>query len=522
MPSRLHPGVYVEEVSGGARSIEAVGTSTAIFVGETERGPLEPVKIRNFAEFERLYGGYLRAKGPGTESVTLAYAVDGFFQNGGTTAYILRAVESGLAVGHRSYDDAGNITPLLTATSPGVWARDQLRTLIGPASDNVSGHRRVAVLFKDLTTNSWRVAENWDRLSDDPADDNFVVSVLERSLYVRWAAGTPPSNLTAAPTDTALTSPTDAQLLELIPGLAPQFTDAAGGDAAVGEARYAQLLRTLDGVTDASLLALPGKTGSFAEAGVAYVESRSLRDLFYIADLPPQGGPDVNAALQSTLDALKLMTRTDLGAVYWPWIQVADPVGAGQGSTAVVPPSGHVAGLYARTDARRGVWKAPAGVEAAVLGIQSLQHRLLDSHQDDMNPAGLNALRLLPAAGAVVWGSRTLRPSSEWRYIPVRRTAIFLRKSLYEGLQWAIFEPNSETLWASLRVAAESFMEQLFRQGAFAGRTSREAYFVKCDAETTPPADQNAGIVNVWVGFAPLRPAEFVVIQLSQKVDQKA
>ena len=161
-------------------------------------------------------------------------------------------------------------------------------------------------------------------------------------------------------------------------------------------------------------------------------------------------------------------------------------------------------------------------MEATLLGIRSLDFKLLDGHQDDMNPKGLNALRLVPSAGAVVWGSRTLRPDSEWRYVPVRRLAIFLRKSLHEGIQWAVFEPNDEPLWASLRSAVGAFMEQLFRQGAFAGRTSRDSYFVKCDADTTRPEDQAAGIVNVWVGFAPLRPAEFVVVKLSQKVDQKA
>jgi phage tail sheath protein FI len=188
----------------------------------------------------------------------------------------------------------------------------------------------------------------------------------------------------------------------------------------------------------------------------------------------------------------------------------------------VVPPSGFVAGLYARTDARRGVWKAPAGLDATVLGVRRLEYKLLDGHQDELNPLGVNALRVHATGGAVVWGSRTMRPDSEWRYIPVRRTAIFLRKSIFNGIQWAVFEPNGEDLWASLRLTITSFMDQLFRQGAFAGKTPREAYFVKCDADTTPEADRIAGVVNVWVGFAPLRPAEFVVVKLSQIVNQNA
>jgi hypothetical protein len=142
---------------------------------------------------------------------------------------------------------------------------------------------------------------------------------------------------------------------------------------------------------------------------------------------------------------------------------------------------------------------------------------LLDKHQDDLNPQGVNCIRLIPGAGTVIWGARTLRPSSEWRYVPVRRTAMFLRKSIFNGIQWAVFEPNDEDLWTSLRATIAAFMETQFRNGAFAGTSSREAYFVKVDSETTTEIDQAAGIVNVLVGFAPLRPAEFVVVKLSQK-----
>jgi len=186
-----------------------------------------------------------------------------------------------------------------------------------------------------------------------------------------------------------------------------------------------------------------------------------------------------------------------------------------------VAPSSYVAGLYARIDQRRGVWKAPAGLEASLLGVNRITYKLLDTHQDELNPLGVNALRPMPQGGNVAWGARTMKPSGPWRYIPVRRMAIFLRSSIYNGIQWAVFEPNGHELWANLRLTIEGFMEQLFRQGAFAGATAREAYFVKCDEETTPEVDQVAGIVNVWVGFAPLRPAEFVVVKLSQIVKQQ-
>jgi phage tail sheath protein FI len=211
------------------------------------------------------------------------------------------------------------------------------------------------------------------------------------------------------------------------------------------------------------------------------------------------------------------LNRSDFAGLYWPHIVVPDVVGVGRNPTITLPPSGYVAGLMARTDGRRGVWKAPAGTEAALLGTTAIEHQLNDLHSDELNPDGINALRQIPGAGRVVWGARTLVPASEWRYVPVRRTAIFLRSSIYNGIQWAVFEPNDEPLWASLRASIGGFMDVLFRNGAFAGRTSDEAYFVKVDSETTTEVDQAAGVVNILVGFSPLRPAEFVVVKLSQK-----
>ena len=525
MATRLHPGVYVEEVSSGALAIEAAGTSTAIFVGETERGPLEPMKLRSFDDYQRLYGGYLRTVGTGTERLLGAYALEAFFQNGGTAAYVLRAQEGGLKAGTRGIG-SGTETAVLEASSPGAWCNGRLLALLGPSSDEAADRFRIFVLLKDLATGRWRLVEEWDRLSCQPADESHAALVLERSIYLRWKGG----ELKAPPAlDITDSSPTESEVIDLASSLleevdfAKQFSNGEGGVTPLTDEDYGtKVLPRLDAVTDAALLVVPGKTGGFANEAVAYVESRPLRDLFYVSDLPREAGSDVAIAVKNSLTSLSSMSRSDLTAVYWPWVQVSDPVGAGRDAALAVPPSGHVAGLYARTDARRGVWKAPAGVEATLLGIRTLDYKLLDGHQDDLNPKGVNALRLMPSAGAVVWGARTLRPDSEWRYVSVRRLALFLRKSLHEGTQWAVFEPNAEPLWASLRTAVGAFMEQLFRQGAFAGRTSREAYFVKCDAETTRPEDQTSGLVNLWVGFAALKPAEFIVVKLSQKTDQKA
>lgn len=205
-------------------------------------------------------------------------------------------------------------------------------------------------------------------------------------------------------------------------------------------------------------------------------------------------------------------------ALFFPRIRQSDPVRDGQIDTFV--PCGAIAGIFARTDSTRGVWKAPAGLDATINGIVGLQVNLTDGENGDLNPRGINNLRSFPVAGQVVWGARTLRGADsigdEYKYIPVRRTALFLEETLYRATQWVVFEPNDEPLWAQIRLNIGAFLQGLFRQGAFQGRTPREAYFVKCDRETTTQADINLGIVNILVGFAPLKPAEFVVIKLQQ------
>jgi phage tail sheath protein FI len=191
---------------------------------------------------------------------------------------------------------------------------------------------------------------------------------------------------------------------------------------------------------------------------------------------------------------------------------------------ATIAPAGAIARDNARTDATRGGWKPPAGLDARVDGVSELSVPLTDLEIGRLNPLGVNCLRFAPGAGHVVWGARTRdgndRNASEWKYVPVRRTALFLEESLYRGTQWVVFEPNDAPLWAQIRLNVGAFMNNLFRQGAFAGTTPKEAYFVKCDAETTTQDDVNLGVVNIIVGFAPLKPAEFVVITLQQLAGQ--
>ena len=217
-------------------------------------------------------------------------------------------------------------------------------------------------------------------------------------------------------------------------------------------------------------------------------------------------------------------TRSKNAALFFPRLRQPNPLRNNQ--IEDFAPCGAVAGIFARTDTQRGVWKAPAGLAATLVGVPQLSVSLTDAENGELNPLGVNCLRTMPAAGRVVWGARTLqgddRLASEWKYIPVRRTALFIEESLYRGTQWVVFEPNDEGLWAQIRLNVGAFMNNLFRQGAFQGTTPREAYFVKCDRETTTQNDTNLGIVNIVVGFAPLKPAEFVIIKLQQMAGQIA
>ena len=243
------------------------------------------------------------------------------------------------------------------------------------------------------------------------------------------------------------------------------------------------------------------------------------RRAFLIVDIPDN--VKTVAEMQNwIMDNAALRHRN--AAVYFPRIMVADPLDANRLKARSA--SGTMAGVYAHTDSNRGVWKAPAGAQASLQGVQAFEHKLTHVENDVLNPLAVNALRVFPGVGHVCWGARTLdgsdRRASEWKYIPVRRTALFIEESLLRGTQWAVFEPNDEPLWAQIRLNVGSFMQGLFRQGAFQGVSASQAYYVKCDRQTTTQADIDRGIVNIVVGFAAQKPAEFVVIRIQQIAGQ--
>jgi phage tail sheath protein FI len=261
-------------------------------------------------------------------------------------------------------------------------------------------------------------------------------------------------------------------------------------------------------------------TNSVYSAAIAFCVSKRA---FLLLDCPPNINT-ISAAVDWKTSGLTVVDPSGHGAAFFPRLRLPDPLN--NYNLRTFAPCGVVAGLYAQTDSTRGVWKAPAGTAATLAGVQSLVYKMSDAENGVLNPLGLNCFRTFPVYGSVLWGARTLvgadAETSQWKYVPVRRVALFLEESLYRGTQWVVFEPNDEPLWSAIRLNVGSFMQDLFIQGYFQGQTPAQAYFVKCDSETTTQTDINNGIVNIVVGFAPLKPAEFVVIQIQQMSGQTA
>jgi len=491
VPSALtYPGVYIEEVPSGVRTISGVATSIALFIGWAPRGRVDlAVRIASFADYERAFGG-LDLRTP------LGYAVRQFFDNGGSDAYIVRLAAAGAAASTVAIDDL-----TVTANSPGLWGNGYAaRTTRRPAPD--ANRFRLDVLDKN---NNNAVVESFPNLSMDVADQRFAESMInDRSgfITVSVANNNPPADATAN-----LVGGADGPVL--IPGTA-NFHVTLTAAFGVGS--------ITDRIDLFNLVCVPGETDA---AALAALQARCHeRRAFLIADADPA---QTVATLNANFPPGGLITSdSPNAALFFPWVRAPDPLQAG--ALADFPPCGFVAGVFARTDATRGVWKAPAGTEASLNGATGLAITMSDAENGQLNPLAINCLRTLAVYGNIVWGSRTLHGQndrgSEWKYIPIRRVALFLEESLYRGTQWVVFEPNDEPLWAQIRLNVGAFMQDLFRQGAFQGKSPRDAYFVKCDKETTTQNDINRGIVNILVGFAPLKPAEFVVIKIQQLAGQ--
>ncbi|HEV2805951.1 MAG TPA: phage tail sheath C-terminal domain-containing protein [Chthoniobacterales bacterium] len=537
MPATLsYPGVYIEELSSGVHTITGVATSITAFVGWAWKGPLnEPTRITSFADYERVFGGLW---GPST----MSYAVQQFFLNGGSEALIVRVATSSA---HPAVFILGGMT--LEAASPGTWAND-LQIIIEDKTHTKDTSD--AQLFNLIVRDDPQTKKDGDKrggsgatetfrnVSSDPNSSRFVQTILaQQSNLLRFKSNgagdpAPPANTPATP---YVFDSTAANLAN--DGLAPTILLAVGpinGSSANKTGLFALQKADLFNLLCIPPLIAVSATGAVSEADVDMsiwtAASKICKDrrAFLLIDAPSNWAPDnVLSTGSPTLSILSGNVERNNAAIYFPRLRMADPLQ--ENNLADFAPCGVVAGIISRTDAARGVWKAPAGLEASTLGVTGLSVKglpatLNDADSGALNPLGINCIRSFPVTGHAVWGARTVAGAdalaSEWKYVPVRRTALFIEESLYRGTQWVVFEPNDEPLWAQIRLNLGAFMHNLFRQGAFQGTTPKEAYFVKCDKETTTQTDINSGIVNILVGFAPLKPAEFVVIKIQQLAGQ--
>jgi phage tail sheath protein FI len=491
-----YPGCYIEEVPGGVRSISGVSTSITAFVGWAAQGPTNRAqRLLSFENFVRHFGGLDRRS-------LLGYAVQHFFANGGREAYVVRLAADDAVTASMVIDAKLDVT----AGSPGAWANNYR---IETKQDSLDATRfSFAVIYQQPGEPAMTV-ESFKNLSMREADGRFVKSVVNtESEYVQVA-------LIGAPTTPPATSPAGGFTTEGSDGTTLNPNEAAFESKLDPMGKKAGLY-LLDQVDLVNVLCVPGETTASVVASLQkYCHDRRA---FLIVD-SPKGA--TLSAMQPDPSPMGVGADVPNSALYFPWVKAADPLD--ENRVRAFPPCGFVAGIYARTDSTRGVWKAPAGIEAALTGAVGTDVALTDGENYTLNRR-VNCIRTFPVYGTVVWGSSTLHGAdewdSEWKYVSVRRLALFIEESLVRGTRWVVFEPNDDPLWSQVRLNVGVFMHNLFRLGAFQGSSSQEAYFVKCDADTTTRDDINCGVVNIIVGFASLRSAEFVVIKIQQMAGQ--
>jgi phage tail sheath protein FI len=524
--SLSYPGVYIEELPSGQHTITGVATSIAVFIGWAPQGPVtQPVMVENWPEYQTLFGGL-------DSRSYLGYAVNQFFGNGGTQAYILRLVanaDSGAgAVATTASNTVNNL--ILHASSPGIWANTLSITVTQPTLAGTG----FSVTVSQVAGGRTILLESYSNLSVTPTSSQYVVAVLNSdSEYITFIDPANPSAVIPAPAAPAgtvtkslgsgagSTTAVDGDVLDPTDAInAGEFTSTLFPTSATPASPGYKLLEQVEIF---NLMCVPAYSNTpNLEVLQQYCTERRA---FLIVDPPASMTQHTLATQKEPLGAGNVAFSGQYlsnSAYYFPWVSAPDPLFGGRPKLS--PPCGFVAGIYASTDASRGVWKAPAGINASLSGLLGLQYSLSDAQNGDLNPYAINCLRQFATYGEVVWGSRTMAGAdmmgSQWKYVPIRRLALYLESSLYDGTQWVVFEPNDETLWGQIRLSVGTFLQGLFLKGAFAGTTPKQAYFVKCDAENNPGSSVALGVVNILVGFAPLYPAEFVVIQIQQMVNQ--
>ncbi len=590
MAEYLSPGVYVEEYDSGATPMQGVSTSTAGFVGLAERGPVigQPQLVTSFADYTRMYGGYLSKAGYG-DARYLPYAVEQFFLNGGARAYIMRAVPGDAKAGSRT---TGVLR--ITAANPGAWA-EKMRVTVAASSKaktqvfevngadltlkNADGFNEgdvvemfdgktkayatiKSVLDKVITldapctlavadtkvgTNKYirtceitiiarldDTVETYENLSLKPEALNYAPVKTEKSDLIRVevvAATTAPAPAPApaakddgkdkkdAPAPAPAAKVTGITPYDLCGGTGESMvlTLEGGSNGSVQRVTPDAYIGTDDGPGKrtglqafqengvVSILAIPGVTAPEVQASlIGFCENR--KSCFAILDVPMD--------LQKTNDVATFRDMYDstYAAMYHPWLQMFD---AGAKRSDYFPPSGAMAGVYARSDNSRGVHKAPAN--EVVRGCTGLSCNYNTGEQDILNPLGVNLIRALPGQGIRVWGARTISSNGLWKYLNVRRLFIFIEESIKANTNWVVFEPNSETLWNRVTRTIETFLATCWRDGALAGSSPDQAFFVECGPTTMTQDDIDNGRLICQIGIAPVKPAEFVIFRITQK-----
>ncbi|MFZ7090739.1 phage tail sheath family protein [Primorskyibacter sp. 2E233] len=520
-----YPGVYVQEVDSGVRTLAGVPTSIAAFVGRTKKGPVDaPTACFNYGEFTRRFGGL-------DINSTVSYAVEDFFANGGGQCEIVRLYtpEAEDNDGYAAFDH-GSLK--VRAASPGSWGNSLTAEITYPKDSDPEGAKAVAqrygvseddlfdLTIVDSATNAREVYRNLS-VKEDAGEIRYDRQIEGSSLISFTPDGDGLAQFdNARPAKTAVDTPIEADGgsdgIALSEATYLGDPDKKTGIHALRKADIFNLLCIPPDQRDGDLLK------SVREAAVKLCSEE--RALLIVDPLkawdknPAEAASKVKTDQLNADDQVLSLTYADYAALYFPRLRKRDRLRGGQVDT--FPPCGVVAGVMARTDVNRGVFKAPAGLGATISGVDGLTVNLTDNENGLLNPIGVNCLRSFPNIGRVVWGARTLKGSDQlshdYKYVSVRRLALFIEESLFRGTQWVVFEGNDEPLWAQIRLSVGSFMQRLFLQGAFQGASPKEAYFVKCDAETTTQDDINRGIVNISVGFAPLQPAEFVMISIQQ------
>ncbi|MHB9833295.1 phage tail sheath family protein [Paraburkholderia terrae] len=518
MPEYLHPGVYIEEIERGPRPVEGVPTSTAAFLGEAERGSITPRLVTSYKDYQRWFGDVYDA------DKFLPYTVSGFFENGGKRMFICRVVGEGAATALMDFGDFQ-----VRAAGPGAWGNRVFASISDSttkkADGNSVGFRLVlaywsgdGVAFDPLAPeNQQRVPrpvliEDFDDLvvnevspdfygkrlpfiDSDKGDANQGSESSALGMLVRKsgvAAGARPANgaqtLAGGADDTNVLGPND-------------YTGLPAGNRTAAQGLFAL---QFDPYRDVALVYAPSVSNDIVLKIIGHCEEMRFR--FAVVDC------DKGASSTADLDPrTKLPTDSSYAAYYYPWIMTSDPR---TGARKLIPPGGHVLGIYGRTDTERGVFKSPAN--EIVRGALDLEFDINDNAQDDLNPKGVNVIRRFPGRGIRVWGARTVTSDALWKYVSVRRLFIFLERSIYEGTQWVVFEPNDDRLWARVVDTIRLFLRGQWRLGALLGRTEQEAFFITCDRSTMSQDDILNGRLICEVGIAPVRPAEFVIFRIFQ------